>query len=212
MKFWTDLEDVRSRWNVLEHSFYQRWSAGELTQEELAVYAGEYRHAVVALAEASRATAARAEDPQLRAELEDHCAEETAHIALWDEFAHAMGGDTGRAPAPESAACAEAWAGRDRDFLEGLVAMYAIESGQPAISQTKLDGLRAHYGVGEGPATRYFALHAVRDVEHADAERALIEPRLDEADHARLLAAAEEVLKANWELLDGVERLNGRSV
>jgi hypothetical protein len=49
------------------------------------------------------------------------------------------------------------------------------------------------------------------DVEHAAAERALIEPRLDGADADALLAEAERVLRANWELLDGVERLNARA-
>ena len=51
----------------------------------------------------------------------------------------------------------------------------------------------------------------MRDVEHAAQERALIEPLLDGADVEALLAEAESVLRANWELLDGVERLNGRS-
>ena len=45
------LDAVRERWNLLEHPFYKRWSCGELSREELAHYAGEYRHAVVALAE-----------------------------------------------------------------------------------------------------------------------------------------------------------------
>jgi hypothetical protein len=49
------------------------------------------------------------------------------------------------------------------------------------------------------------------DVEHAAAERALIEPRMDGADRDTLLAEAERVLRANWELLDGVERLNARA-
>src|SRR3954464_14876796 len=53
MEFWSQLEAVRERHDVLTHPFYQRWSAGELTRAELAVYAGQYRHAVVALARAS---------------------------------------------------------------------------------------------------------------------------------------------------------------
>ena len=86
--------------------------------------------------------------------------------------------------------------------------MYAIESGQPAISETKRAGLVEHYGAEPGSdATAYFDLHAVRDVEHAAYERALIEPLLDDADVDALLAEAEGVLRANWELLDGVERL-----
>src|SRR5262245_15764885 len=47
------IDALRSRHDVLRHPFYRRWSAGELTRAELAHYAGQYRHAVVALARAS---------------------------------------------------------------------------------------------------------------------------------------------------------------
>ncbi len=210
MDFWSRLDDVRSRWDVLQHPFYRRWSAGELTLEELATYAGEYSYAVDGLAGAAARTAELA-GPELRPALRAHAAEEAAHVALWDEFAGAVGGARATAPAPETAACARAWAGDERRTLLGsLVAMYAIESAQPAISETKRDGLTAHYGFETGPATRYFDLHAELDHEHAAAERALIEPRLDDADHDALLDEAEAVLRANWELLDGVERRIGR--
>src|SRR5665811_2204901 len=55
------LDETRSATNVLEHPFYQRWSAGELSAEELECYAGEYRHAVVALASASELAAQKAD-------------------------------------------------------------------------------------------------------------------------------------------------------
>ena len=58
------IEPARARWNVLEHSFYRRWSAGELSRRELAVYAGEYRHAVQALADGLARTAHGA-DPSI---------------------------------------------------------------------------------------------------------------------------------------------------
>jgi pyrroloquinoline-quinone synthase len=202
--FWTELEGARARWNVLEHPFYQRWSEGSLADEELARYSGEYRHAVVALAQAADG-AARSADGDLRAQLGDHAAEERSHVALWDGFVRAVGGDAELAPAPETRECAATWAGgEDRSLLETLVAMYAIESGQPAISETKLAGLREHYGVARGEGTAYFELHATLDHEHAAAERELIEERLDGADLDALLAEAEAVLRANWKLLDGV--------
>ena len=209
MDFWNRLDAARARWNVLEHPFYERWSAGELSRDELAAYSGQYRHAVVALAEAAH-NAAAAAGPELRAQLEGHAAEEAAHVTLWDEFARAMGGDPAAAPAAETRDCAGVWAGEERALLPSLVALYAIESGQPTISETKREGLLAHYGVNEGPATAYFDLHARLDHEHAAAARALIEPRLADADADALVAEAEGVLRANWELLDGVERLNGR--
>ena len=209
MDLWSRLDDVQTRWNVLEHPFYARWSAGELTPGELAVYAGEYRHAVVALAEATE-SAARAAGAGERAALAAHAGEEAAHVTLWDGFVTAAGGDPERAPAPETVECAQAWAGEGRDLLGHLVALYAIESAQPAISSVKAAGLREHYGFAPGPATAYFDLHADLDTEHAAEGRELIAPRLDGADAEALAAEAEAVLRANWTLLDGVERACGR--
>lgn len=212
MDFWNRLEEVRGRWNVLEHPFYQRWSQGELTQEELAWYAGQYHHAVVALADASQETVERA-PLELRESLERHAAEERSHVELWGQFTGAVGGSAEDSPTAETTACAEQWVGSsERPFLQRLVTMYAVESGQPAISETKREGLVAHYGFAAGPATAYFDLHSELDKEHAAAERALIEPRLADADHDGLLSAAEAALRANWELLDGVERLGGREI
>lgn len=201
------IDEARARWNVLDHPFYLRWERGELSRDELAFYAGEYRHAVVALADAA-AGAARQAAPELRPQLEAHAAEEAGHIALWDDFTAAIGGDPGAAANPETAACARAWAGDgERGLLPSLVALYAIESGQPAIADTKRHGLREFYGCASGPATAYFDLHSELDREHAAAARALIEPRLAPANEDALVAEAEAVLRANWALLDGVERV-----
>ena len=206
--FFARVELLRGRWNVLEHSFYRRWSDGSLERDELAFYAGEYRHAVNALADALGA-ASDAAEPALADRLAGHAAEEAGHVRLWDEFALALDADTVRPPRPETAACVESWTA-GRDALEGLVAAYTIEAGQPAIARTKLDGLIERYDFEEGPATEYFALHAERDHEHARQSRELIEERLADADLDRLLAVAEGVLRGNWELLDGVERQFGR--
>ena len=158
------------------------------------------------------------DSPALRAPLaeaaeragSDHAAEERAHVALWDEFVDAVGGDAHAAPLPETAECASAWAGADRDALGSVAAMFAIESAQPAISETKRDGLVRFYGFEpDSAATRYFDVHATRDVEHAAEGRAELAARASDADAPRLGAEAERVLRANWALLDGVERALG---
>jgi pyrroloquinoline-quinone synthase len=185
------IDKARERWNVLDHPFYLRWEHGELTRDELAFYAGEYRHAVVALADA----AASGGDA-------DHAAEETAHIALWDDFAAALDAPLDREPTAETRACADAW--RREDALEARAVLYAIESGQPDISRTKLTGLLDHYAFApDSTGTAYFELHAERDHEHAAASAEVLQTvPAQKAD--RLVAAAEAALEGNWRLLDGV--------
>jgi pyrroloquinoline-quinone synthase len=185
------IEAAASRWNVLDHPFYQRWSAGELTREQLAEYAAQYRHAVVALADAAAASGD-----------EEHAREEREHVALWDAFAAGCGSIAADASA-ETRECTEAWTAGD-DRLERLAVLYAIESAQPAIAQTKLEGLLGHYGFDEGPATEYFTVHAERDHEHAAHSRELLEKLATDEDAARLAARAEAAARGNWRLLDGV--------
>jgi pyrroloquinoline-quinone synthase len=199
---WERIEQARERWNVLEHPFYERWSAGELTREELASYSGQYRHATVAIAELS-ATVAESAPESERAGLRRHASEELAHVALWDGFVDAVGGDSAAEPTAESRECVDAWTA-EGDRVAQLVRLYAIESGQPRISRTKRDGLAAHYGIGDGPGNEYFRLHEKADVHHAAEGRSLIEAHLSGADPDALVAAAEEAFKANWRLLDGV--------
>jgi pyrroloquinoline-quinone synthase len=199
---WQRIEQARDRWNVLEHPFYQRWSAGELSREDLARYSGQYRHATAALARLSADVAESAPESE-RAALRRHAEEEKAHIALWDGFVEAVGGEVAAEPTAETRECVETWAaGADR--LSQLVRLYAIESGQPAISKTKREGLATHYGIGDGPANEYFRVHEKLDVEHAVEGRSLIESHLADADPDALVEAAEAAFEANWRLLDGV--------
>ena len=193
MELFAEIDAARERWNVLNHPFYTRWEHGELTRDEKSSRStpGEYRHAVVALADAAEASGD-----------EGHAREERDHVALWDDFAAALDAPLDRAASAGTQICAEAWAPGDR--LESLAVLYAVESGQPAISETKLRGLVEHYGfTAEGPASAYFALHAERDVEHAREAREQLAAEAKPEDAERLAAAAgAQALRANWELLD----------
>ena len=182
------IDEARARWNVLDHPFYVRWERGELSRDELAHYAGQYRHAVVALAETAAATGDA-----------EHAAEEAAHIDLWDDFAVALEAPQAEATR-ETRECVDAW--RRHDVLEARAVLYAIEAGQPDLSSTKLAGLTEHYGFTAGDqGTAYCSLHAERDHEHAAASRDVL-AIVEEED--RLVQAAEAALRGNWRLLDGV--------
>jgi pyrroloquinoline-quinone synthase len=191
------LDAARRRWNVLEHPFYRRWECGELGRDELTAYAGEYRHAVVALAEAAERAAPLAGT--------DHADEERTHVDLWDDFASAVDAEPGPARLDGTVSCVTAWTSAT-DPVEALGILYAIEAGQPAVSETKLQGLVEHYGFEpDSPATAYFTLHAERDHEHAAESRELLERHARPEDADRVVAAAERALSGNWTLLDGFE-------
>jgi len=191
------LDAARRRWNVLEHLFYRRWECGELSRDELTVYAGEYRHAVIALADAAEAATPLAGS--------EHAGEERAHVDLWNDFAAAVDAQPGPARLEGTTKCVTAWTSA-ADPLEALGILYAVEAGQPDVSRTKLDGLVEHYGFEpKSPATSYFTLHAERDHDHAAKSRGLLERHARPEDAERIVDASERALIGNWSLLDGVE-------
>jgi pyrroloquinoline-quinone synthase len=202
---WDRIEQARAEHNVVEHPFYKRWSAGQLTREELAHYAGQYRYATEAIAKLSADIAAQAPESE-RAALEVHAAEEADHVALWDGFVTAVGGTVGAEPNPETLECVETWTKAD-GFGRQLARMFAIESGQREISKAKTEGLARYYEITDAPGNLYFTVHEEIDPQHAAEGRKLIERHLNDFSDDDLLEAADQAFRANWRLLDGVEKV-----
>jgi pyrroloquinoline-quinone synthase len=201
-KLWDRIEQSRAEHNVLEHPFYVRWSAGELSSDELATYAGQYRHATEALAKLCADTAHLAPESH-REEIERHAGEEQEHIGLWDAFVEEAGGEIGAEPTAETAECVRTWT-EPNGYLSALARLYAIESGQPEISRIKREGLARFYGIEGGTGSKYFRVHEASDEAHAEESRRLIEEAMQPGDEDAIVEAAESAFRANWRLLDGV--------
>ena len=163
------LDEARAATDVLKHPFYQRWSAG---RAEPARSSGATPGSTAT--PSSRWPTPPTGRPQRPVRgMPTGWLATPRRSALTSPCGTASRTPAARPSTPRRSAgtdeCAAAWQAGE-GLLERLAVLYAIEASQPAISQTKLDGLRAHYDhVQEGPATEYFSVHAVRDVEHAEA-------------------------------------------
>jgi pyrroloquinoline-quinone synthase len=217
-EFFAALDARIARYDLLQHPFYQAWSKGELTRDELREYASEYWHHVSAFPTYLSALHARLEDAPLRRTVLENLADEEglsagrAHSDLWMDFATGMGADAAevrrRPLQPET----EAVIGHFRDAMQSaslsaLAALYTYESRVPAIARTKAEGLKQHYGADQATA-RYFTLHQFADVHHAHVWRKAMETELDaHPEHAEAaLDTAEATAAALWETLSGIER------
>lgn len=202
--------------HLLTHPFYLAWTRGELSRETLADYAQQYYQHVAAFPTYLSAAHAACDDQlvrrQLLANLIDEEAGEPNHPHLWRQFAEALG------VAPNEIEKAESWPEtaaliatfrricRNGDTGAALSALYAYESQIPAVSESKIDGLRKHYGFADENAYQYFTVHIEADREHAAVERALLVQEVGPANAKAASEAAGQVLGALWELLSAVCR------
>jgi pyrroloquinoline-quinone synthase len=189
------LDDVTARWNLLQHSFYQRWTQGTLTRAELCDYVTQYAHVVRAVP--GWLEQVRGGDA---AELVHHAAEERSHVALWEKFGEALGlsADSMRST-PANAATAELVRRGAELVARGDAApvVWALEAQTPAVAGAKLAGLATFYGIAPDGGGEYFAVHQHLDVEHSAELRALCSSGAENA-----AAAMSEAL---WDLLTSVE-------
>ena len=202
--------------HLLKHPFYLAWTRGELSREVLADYAAQYYQHVAAFPTYLSAVHAGCEDQPTRRQILDNLNDEEAgspnHPELWLKFAEAFGVSAVEAKATgkraETKGLIEAFRAvcAKGSTAEGLAALYAYESQIPAICESKIDGLKTHYGVTDPEEYQYFSVHIEADREHAAAERKMLAGYVDETNFENVRASVERVLNALWEMLSGVCR------
>jgi pyrroloquinoline-quinone synthase len=215
--FFPALEARLEQYDLLKHAYYQAWSKGELTCDDLREYASEYWHHVSAFPAYLSALHSNLPDGKLRRVVLENLADEEGledgrpHSDMWMDFARGMGADDtevrARAIGTETRALLDHYrAAMQRSPASALAALYAYESRVPAIAKTKAEGLAAHYNT-DATTRRYFTLHTTADVHHAqvwrDALTAELAAHPEETEAA--LAAGEQAAHALWTALDGVE-------
>ena len=192
---------------LLEHSFYRRWEAGELTLGELRSYAEQYRHFETMLPDFLERLGKELAPGTARELVLDNLSDEAgppSHLELFELFATFLGAQ--RAPAsPAMKHLVESY----YELLEqnpaaALAGLLAYESQGAAIADSKVGGLARQYGATP-EATEFWTVHGSVELDHArwtqDALSSL-QPDLIEVDSAMRLIG-----DAWWAFLDEREAL-----
>jgi pyrroloquinoline-quinone synthase len=185
------LDQILSKWNLLNHPFYQAWSAGTLPVDALRTYAREYG-AFIGMLPRGWETLGD----------EETASEEREHAAMWDSFASALGTSvTGRPALAEAAALAGTAARLFSRPSTALGGLYAFEAQQPATAQSKLDGLKKHYKLPR-EVEPYFEVHSHNQHE-ARKILAQIEA-LPPGEQEQAERACAEMAEGLWNALSGI--------
>jgi pyrroloquinoline-quinone synthase len=202
--------------HLLKHPFYLAWVCGELSKEALTDYAKQYYHHVAAFPTYLSAVHAKCDDQPIRKRILSNLIDEEAgspnHPELWKEFGNALGVNdvdlvnTEQKPETKNLIDTFRLVCSNRSTVDGLAALYAYESQIPTICESKIDGLKKHYGFTDPKDYEYFSVHIDADKEHSATERAMLSASIDDHNIDNVRASVNRVLDALWDMLSGVCR------
>ena len=201
------------KFHLLKHPFYQvYWNEGKLTREIIKDYAEQYYQHVKAFPRYISATHSLCEDIEKRKilleNLNDEENRDADHPKLWKNFAIAMGADAKKIEEVK----AEKYTsdlidnffkyGRS-SYAEGLASLYTYERQVPEVADTKIKGLKQHYGVNSKEGLEFFETHKKADVYHrVECEKLL--DGLSKEEQEKAEKAALSTAKYLWNFLSGV--------
>ncbi len=157
---------------LLNHPFYLRWSKGELTMNELKVYAKEYFALAAAIPGIVQMILDHlpAGQAHMKSFIEGNMAEEQEHAELWRRFTYSLGVtkeelDSYEPSVTTKGAIQSLLDAAAKSFEDGVITMYAFECELAKIAQTKKEGLIAFYNLTSHDAHVYFDEH-IKEEEH----------------------------------------------
>ena len=196
MSIRAELDAIVAKYDLLQHPFYQAWSAGTLPVEALKTYATEYGNFVKLVPGGWR----RHGDEAIGQE-------EETHVVLWNKFAGALGTQIGDATIDEIKTLVNVVEEEFSTEPGSMGGLFAFEAQQPHTSTSKLEGLQEHYGRLGADAEEYFEIHK-DDLLEMEILAKRIEA-LPDHEQKQALAACEKVAQALWNGLTGVHAQHG---
>ena len=196
---------------MLNHPFYQRWLAGDLTRDDLRAYAGQYYKFEAAfpgyLCQVMAKLDTAADRRVLLQNLVDEEGGAETHLELFVRFGRALGltreelEATPVKPSTKVLLDTFAQATARGSAADGLVTLYAYESQAAEVAASKAASLRQQYRMEPGDATDFWSVHAEADELHGAWERDLLERIITNPE--RVVGLARRASEALWGFLDG---------
>jgi pyrroloquinoline-quinone synthase len=140
--------------------------------------------------------------------LQDEEKEGADHPKLWKNFAIAIGSDSKKINnVKEEKFTTELISnffknGRS-SYSEGLASLYTYERQIPEIAETKIRGLKNHYGVTSKEGLEFFEVHKAADVYHREACEKLLDD-LSPEEQKKAEVSALSTAKYLWNFLSGI--------
>ena len=210
--FSKELNKKLDQYHLLNHPFYKSWNEGKLTREIIKDYAEQYYQHVKAFPRYISATHSLCEDLNKRKilleNLQDEEKEGADHPKLWKNFALAMGSDSKKIEdVKEEKFTTELidnfFKNGRSSYAEGLASLYTYERQIPEIAETKIRGLKNHYGVSSKEGLEFFEVHKAADVHHREACEKLLDD-LSPEEQKKAEASALSTAKYLWNFLSGI--------
>jgi len=203
--------------HLLNHSFYQAWNTGALSNDTIKEYAAQYFQHVALFPRYLSSIHSNCDDIRIRQMLLDNLIDEEKgtenHPELWMRFAEGMGNSRNEVDTKilmkETRDLVNTFINlsKSEKYHIGLAALYCYESMQPEIAQTKKEGLEKFYGVNDENTLKFFTVHIHADKWHREVVRnLLIEISQSTENKKEILIAVESALGALNNFLTGMEK------
>ena len=210
--FSKELNKKLDKYHLLNHYFYKAWNEGKLNREIIKDYAEQYYQHVKAFPRYISATHSLCEDLDKRKilleNLQDEEKDGADHPKLWKNFALAVGADENKIDTIKKEEFTSEMInnffkhGR-ASYAEGLASLYTYERQIPEIAETKIRGLKNHYGVSSKEGLEFFEVHKAADVYHRVACEKLLDG-LSREEQIKAEKSALSTAKYLWNFLTGM--------